>query len=81
MKARRYILICMLAICSSIYAKRYQMDIELMDGRTVSYAMEQVQDVIYDNGMTVIYLRGEQTVTMVIYKNEDIKEIKWSESK
>lgn len=71
----------MLAICSSIYAKRYQMDIELMDGRTVSYAMEQVQDVIYDNGMTVIYLRGEQTVTMVIYKNEDIKEIKWSESK
>jgi len=78
MKIRALIVACLLALSASLHAEQYSMDIELMNGTTVSYSMEKVKEVIYDNGHTVIYLYGEETVSMVIYKDEDIKAIKWS---
>ena len=80
MKARIYIIMCMLALCGSLHAQReYQLTIEMQNGETVSYPMEKVQDVIYDKGRTFISLYGKQTFTTVVYKNTDIKSISWSE--
>ena len=69
----------MLVLCGSMHAQQYQMDIEMTDGSTVSYPMTEVQDVTYDNRNTIVNLRGQETFTMVIYKNEDIKSITWTE--
>lgn len=80
MKAKTIMTMFMLALCGSMHAQGQQMNIEMMDGNTVSYQMAQVQEVVYDNGMTVITLRGQETFKMVIYKNDDIKAITWSDS-
>lgn len=82
MKTRLYIvLIGLLTLCSSVRAQRYQMDVTLADGSVVSYLMAKVQDVEYDNGRTIINVRGKDTFKQVIYNNTDINSISWSEYK
>ena len=82
MKTRLYIvLIGLLTLCGSLRAQRYQMDVTLADGSVVSYLMAKVQDVEYDNGRTIINVRGKDTFKQVIYNNTDINSISWSEYK
>lgn len=82
MKTRFYIvLIGLLTLCSSARAQRYQMDVTLTDGSVISYIMARVQDVVYDNGRTVINMRGKDTYSQIVYNNTDINSISWSEYK
>lgn len=80
MKTKLYIvLIGLLALCSNMRAQRYQMDLTLTDGSVISYIMARMQDVVYDNGRTVINMRGKDTYSQIVYKNTDIASISWSE--
>ncbi len=82
MKNRFYIaIICMLTWGGILQAQQYQMDVELNDGSIVSYILAKVQDVNYDEGRTIINMRGKNTYTAIVYNNTDIQSISWSEYK
>ncbi len=77
----KYRIICLaglMAFCLATFAQQYQMEVKTTDGNITSYLMSSVNDVVYENGKTIINMNG---TTKKEYDNQDIVNISWTEYK
>ena len=74
MKHRIASLIGLMAFSLFAFAQQYQMDVKTADGHITSYLMTSVNDVVYENGKTIININGS---TKKEYDNQDIVDISW----
>lgn len=78
MKHRIICLAGLMAFCLATFAQQYQMEVKTTDGSITSYLMSSVNDVVYENGKTIINMNG---TTKKEYDNQDIVNISWTEYK
>lgn len=78
MKHRIICLAGLMAFCLATFAQQYQMEVKTTDGNITSYLMSSVNDVVYENGKTIINMNG---TTKKEYDNQDIVNISWTEYK
>ncbi len=74
MKHRIASLIGLMAFSLVAFAQQYQMDVKTADGSITSYLMTSVNDVVYENGKTIININGSAKKE---YNNQDIVDISW----
>jgi len=69
-----------MAFCGMACAQKlYQMDVEMKDGSITRYIMSNVRDLKYEGDKTIINIKGANTYTQKILKNQDIASIAWDE--
>ena len=78
MKHRIICLAGLMAFCLATFAQQYQMEVKTNDGNITSYLMSSVNDVVYENGKTIINMNGSAKNA---YDNQDIVNISWTEYK
>ena len=70
------IMAALFAFSCTVSAQRYQMDVATNDGSIASYLMENVNDLICQDGLTIIRMNGESRKE---YDSREIRSISWSE--
>lgn len=78
MKNRIIGLIGLMFVNLATFAQQYQMEVKTTDGSITSYLMSSVNDVVYENGKTIINMNG---LAKKEYDNQDIVNISWKEYK
>ena len=76
MKHRIICLAGLMAFCLATFAQQYQMEVKTTDGNITSYLMSSVNDVVYENGKTIINMNGSAKKE---YDNREIVNISWKE--
>lgn len=75
MNTRILILLSLLGIQLSSYGQKYQMDVDVKRHQTVSYLVNDLQDVVCEKDSTAITLINNKVVK---YANMDLNTVSWS---
>ena len=78
MKRIALFIAALMGLGSIAHAQKYQMDVQTNDGLITSYLVNDMQDVTYQDGKTIITF-GNKTVKT--YDNKEIATVSWSENK